>query len=306
MTVELATPIAKSSCTLCIEGEEEDASSILWFKTPPLDERFCLGASTLRLITESFGQDCQDSFSILWFELGILSDENAVQPETNDGCKLIWWSHYHDLVRDHTKHIGISFDRRHKIFSELKVGDVIGVFARGQVFGSTTLSAYGELVAEMLPEEVTPPKGWDLTLDIVIHRPRAPCSIEGLHYERNSMLWFKTTPLQEITRNNLAQLQLITESCDQGWVREGTKKSCSWFELCILSNENSTEPRILNGKKLAWQSHYNEIASRGAKRHYGVVFNRSHEVFKALEVCRSPQFAIQLGGSVITGFRSAM
>lgn len=140
----------------------------------------------------------------------------------------------------------------------------------------------GELVLTVLQEGL-PTVHPSLRIDIISTSPKA-CTIEGLHYEINSSLWFQTPPFQLTAIRGLTQLQLITYSCDQGWVREGTTNSCSWFELCILSGENATEPMVKGGKKMVWNSHFNEIAGKGPARRYGVVFNRRDELLRELEV----------------------
>jgi hypothetical protein len=112
-----------------------------------------------------------------------------------------------------------------------------------------------------------------------------PCRVEGDSLnERNSEIWFRTEPLDNTFIYRVAQLQLSTDSHDQGWVDEKDAGAWSWFELVILPDEHSTEPIVRDGKELAWRSHSNRLGSPDNSRHFGVIFDRRQELLDALEV----------------------
>lgn len=50
-------------------------------------------------------------------------------------------------------------------------------------------------------------------------------------------------------------IQLFAESHDQGTEKELFYGNWTWFELAILDNESSTEPKKLSGVELVWKSH---------------------------------------------------
>ena len=98
-------------------------------------------------------------------------------------------------------------------------------------------------------------------------------------------LWFKTDPLERTLCHSIAQLQLITDSRDQGsGDDESANGSRSWFELAILSDAKATEPRVKNNTPLVWTSHTNNVAMKERSQHFGVVFDRRHDLLNELEV----------------------
>lgn len=82
----------------------------------------------------------------------------------------------------------------------------------------------------------------------------------------------------------MAQLQLCTDSHDQGFVDDRSAGSWSWFEVVIFENAESTEPRVKDGRPLVWSSHANKVAGQEFSRHFGVIFDRRGELLDDLEV----------------------
>ncbi|KAJ7469448.1 acyl transferase/acyl hydrolase/lysophospholipase [Mycena latifolia] len=99
----------------------------------------------------------------------------------------------------------------------------------------------------------------------------------------DSEIWFRTEPLDNTFIYRAAQLQLYTDSHDQGWVENEDLGAWSWFELVILPDASSTQPVVRDGKVLAWTSHTNRLGDENNSRHFGTVFDRRQELLDALE-----------------------
>jgi hypothetical protein len=99
-------------------------------------------------------------------------------------------------------------------------------------------------------------------------------------------LWFKTDPLDRAFCYRATQLQLWTDSHDQGAADDASAGAWTWFELVILEDENATEPLVKDGKEMVWRSHFNRLNAPdgGVARHYGVIFDRRAEILDAVEV----------------------
>lgn len=104
----------------------------------------------------------------------------------------------------------------------------------------------------------------------------------------NRSIWFRTNPLDRSFCHSIAQLQLITDSRDQGTVDDDSKGSWSWFELAIFADGQATEPRVKNNAELVWLSHINNVAAKDRSQNFGVVFDRRHDLLNELEV-RDPR-----------------
>lgn len=115
-------------------------------------------------------------------------------------------------------------------------------------------------------------------------------STDGIQIDTNGRdgivteIWFKTEPLTPTLVYRLAQLQLTTDSHDQGFADDAEAGCYSWFEICILADANATEPRQKDGRTLTWRSHGNRVGVSDASRHFGVVFDRRGEMLDDLEV----------------------
>lgn len=101
----------------------------------------------------------------------------------------------------------------------------------------------------------------------------------------NRVIWFKSKPITRDFCYRVAQLQLITESHDQGHVGDKTAGSWSWFEVSIFDDAEATSPRQkANGEPLSWRSHANRLAHGSTSTHHGLVFDRRSEILDNLEV----------------------
>ena len=98
-----------------------------------------------------------------------------------------------------------------------------------------------------------------------------------------SKIWFKTEPLDATFISRITELQLCTDSHDQGWANDKSG-SWSWFELVILADTGTEEPVVRNGKTLAWKSHANQIACADTTKQFGIVFDNQKELLDALKV----------------------
>ncbi|KAG7094147.1 hypothetical protein E1B28_007759 [Marasmius oreades] len=112
------------------------------------------------------------------------------------------------------------------------------------------------------------------------------CLVKGVDDSAASQIWFKSKPLERNFCYRVTQLQLCTDSQDQGWVDKRASGNWTWFELVILPGENATQPRVnKEGKELAWRSHNNKLGDlAGFTRHFGVVFDRRSQLLANLEV----------------------
>ncbi|KAJ6508499.1 hypothetical protein C8R45DRAFT_1208161 [Mycena sanguinolenta] len=92
-----------------------------------------------------------------------------------------------------------------------------------------------------------------------------------------SRVWFWTKPLRIV---NIAAVQLVTVSRDQGWVNPVTDVCHSWFEWGIFSGDIPSEEGALTGNERAWskakgkqavwrESHGNRVAVRSYEQHNG-------------------------------------
>uniref|UniRef100_A0A0W0FFI5 PNPLA domain-containing protein n=1 Tax=Moniliophthora roreri TaxID=221103 RepID=A0A0W0FFI5_MONRR len=100
-----------------------------------------------------------------------------------------------------------------------------------------------------------------------------------------SKIWFKSKPVDRNFCYRVTQLQLCTDSRDQGYADDRSAGSWTWFELVILPSEAATEPKkSKEGKELSWRSHNNQLGNHNATRHFGVVFDRRSELLANFEV----------------------
>lgn len=99
-------------------------------------------------------------------------------------------------------------------------------------------------------------------------------------------IWFKSPPIDRNFCFRVTQLQLSTDSKDQGFVFDKKAGSWTWFELVILPDESSLEPKkSKDGKELVWRSHSNRLGNDTVTtRHFGAVFDRRSELLANLEV----------------------
>src|SRR5689334_6529046 len=91
-----------------------------------------------------------------------------------------------------------------------------------------------------------------------IAKSSSSCIVKGT--ENNivqRVVWFKSQPVDRDFCFRAAQLQLVTDSCDQGSAPPGkeNQSGSSWFEVCILQGPDATSARTKDGEELRWRSH---------------------------------------------------
>ena len=116
-----------------------------------------------------------------------------------------------------------------------------------------------------------------------------PCRIEASSETIVSRIWFKSGPIDRAFLYRAVQLQLQTDSRDYGHSEAMVAGGpWSWFELVVFKDTDSTDPLERDGKLLAWRSHGNGVdlldQTNSLSRHYGVVFDRRHQLLDLLEV----------------------
>lgn len=98
-------------------------------------------------------------------------------------------------------------------------------------------------------------------------------------------------------------LKLIAESCDQGFVSDEKGGNWTWFEIAILENNESKQPKLKDGIQLTWVSHENRFNTDQygwvmlqtsqyimrpntliRSQEEGLEFNENHDLFRLLEV----------------------
>jgi hypothetical protein len=101
-----------------------------------------------------------------------------------------------------------------------------------------------------------------------------------------SVLWFKTPPVDRDFCYRAAQLQLCTDSCDQGPLSAGVALDSgnTWFEVAIYANADATEPRKKDDKPLTWTSHFNRPQVGKRTRHFGAIYDRRGDLLDELIV----------------------
>lgn len=111
------------------------------------------------------------------------------------------------------------------------------------------------------------------------------CVVTSYDADVQSEIWFKTVPLTPSDCRRWTQIQLTTDSCDQGFVSIEEAGSWSWFEISVFADENATEPIRDGDKEHTYISHFNRLAIGSVSRHFGAIFDRGSDLFDALEAC---------------------
>lgn len=126
----------------------------------------------------------------------------------------------------------------------------------------------------------------DFSFTHVLAKSRGkPCVVRADSNELRRKIWFKTEPVTREFCYRVAQIQLCTNSRDQGWASSDQDASWSYFDVAILENSEATTPKIKDGNELAWHSHHNRLAVAESSTYFGTVFDRRSGLLNDLEVC---------------------
>ncbi|KAH6902475.1 acyl transferase/acyl hydrolase/lysophospholipase [Coprinopsis sp. MPI-PUGE-AT-0042] len=260
-----------------VAANDDQVATRIWFKSKPIDRKFCFRVTQLQLATDSKDQGYvmdKKAGSWTWFELVILQDEASNEPKkSKDGKELVWRSHSNRLGNDTstTRHFGAVFDRRSELLMNLEVGDVLAVRVCARFPGWVNYAENGYIVARVLNEDLFTPHHWTLSTDIVPSlsdtiqdgsysiMSSTSCFVKSDANDLASKIWFATAALDEHAIKQLEAVQLFTYSRCQESRKEAIAEgdSFSWFDLVVLETPFETTPKVLNGVSLVWQSHSN-------------------------------------------------
>ncbi|KAJ8488254.1 hypothetical protein ONZ45_g14017 [Pleurotus djamor] len=109
------------------------------------------------------------------------------------------------------------------------------------------------------------------------------CTVVADSNELVHTLWFRTPALDETLIKRINKIQLQTSGHDQGFVDFPGAGSWSWFDIVVLESPEHSEPKIKDGLTLLWLSHTNSLGQPEDSTVTGPIFDRSHDIFKALE-----------------------
>ncbi|KAJ4401643.1 hypothetical protein N0V91_007815 [Didymella pomorum] len=104
-------------------------------------------------------------------------------------------------------------------------------------------------------------------------------------------IWFRTPALTIDTIKHIRSIQLWAESRDQGANRERFYGNWTWFELAILENESSQEPKKVNDVEFVWKSHRNRFQATDFDWGEGQKFTEDQDLVHLLEVSGSGEDA---------------
>ncbi|KAG9119619.1 hypothetical protein FRC07_005285 [Ceratobasidium sp. 392] len=264
--------------------DSEDVSSKIWFNTPPITQDLLDRLDTIRLKTLSHNEDpyaSDESLEDSWFELVLYRSWDRSRPRYNlaTNKELSWRSHSNTAYQseDGTEVEGPVFQRGHELLKEIEAGDVIAVRVCAQG-GLVNYAIKGEIDVRFQDETapIVP-----TTYSVYPYSSIGPCYVRSQDHSVVSKLWFTTPPLDETTIQQLSEVQLFTESSDQGWA-DDKSWSYSWFELVVLGSHTDTEPLKRNGYELAWRSHANPVGVQNNEILEGSVFDRGHALLSGL------------------------
>jgi hypothetical protein len=116
-------------------------------------------------------------------------------------------------------------------------------------------------------------------------RSSEPVTLPADSAEVRSRLWIKSKPIDRNFANRVAQIQLCTDSHDQGGVDDRSQGSWTWFEIVILPDTTTDVPkRTKDGREMSWRSHSNQLGLQSSTRHFGLTFDRRSELLACLEI----------------------
>jgi hypothetical protein len=131
-----------------------------------------------------------------------------------------------------------------------------------------------------------------------------PCRVEASSETTASEMWFKSDPLDHAFLYRAVQLQLQTDARGHGHSEAVVAGGpWSWFELVVFKDKDAMDPLERDGKLLVWRSHGNRMdvldQANSLSRHYGVIFDRRHELLDILEVRDYFAFAVSYPTDII-------
>ncbi|KAK7687056.1 hypothetical protein QCA50_009556 [Cerrena zonata] len=108
--------------------------------------------------------------------------------------------------------------------------------------------------------------------------------VESLTGAITTTILFQTEPLDRTFCYRVLQIQLITQSCDQGVIENDPMDSGSgsWFEIMIL-RPGATTKKNGKDKVLLWHSHNNSFAVDEMTLHGGKLFDRRHQLLNSFQ-----------------------
>ncbi|TFK24383.1 phospholipase [Coprinopsis marcescibilis] len=301
--------LAQSSAPCLVEANSDDTVSHLWFKTEPIDRKFCYRAVQVQLETLSGDQgldtsELNKSLSYSWFELAIYKDAKATEPSKKNDKPLVWRSHGNrtdplDDRKADTLHFGKIFDRRHDLFDYIEVGNVIGVHVCAKYSGWLNDAQNGRLLCKFVNYDLFSPSSWSIGDSVETSSenagkvedgvytltPTTECDLTSESNEQTDKIWFTTPALDAETISKLQDIQLFTVVRHVGQPQEGTGDNIwSWFDLVILENPDSTTPVKNNEQALVWRSHNVPVGHQGKEELFGRLFtSKVDDIFSNLK-----------------------
>ncbi|PWN39418.1 FabD/lysophospholipase-like protein [Ceraceosorus guamensis] len=114
-----------------------------------------------------------------------------------------------------------------------------------------------------------------------------PLVVQVTEQDSVSQTWFTSQPLSRKFVSRVAEIQLCTDSHDQGAAALAGAGSQTWFDIAILPSADSTEiKRSKSGREMVWTSHFNQISPDHSLnvpvRHFGTVFDRRADLLACL------------------------
>lgn len=135
-----------------------------------------------------------------------------------------------------------------------------------------------------MPPTPSPPPPPDDDFDKAWLKSTKPITVASDSAIIASELWFKSKPLEPDFVNRVAQIQLCTDSRDQGSADDRSKGSWTWFEIVVLHDANTDMPkRTKDGREMAWRSHSNQLGHYSQTRNFGLIFDRRSHLLACLE-----------------------
>ncbi|KAF9046654.1 acyl transferase/acyl hydrolase/lysophospholipase [Panaeolus papilionaceus] len=287
--------IAKSSNSITVNATSDDVTSEIWFKSDPVDQKFIFRAIQLQLQTDSCdqGQSELDSATNGWsgFELVIFRDQHTNEPRTKDGKPLAWRSHGNrldplDQGNAVSRHYGVVFDRRQDLLDALELGNVIGVRvcaknagwvndARSDIFSPMSWTLSSQDTPDDIPDSIE-----NGVYSLI---PTTGCHVKCTTDEQVDTVWFTTPVLDKEIIPRIEDIQLFTHAHHENPPADDAKGIWCWFDLIVLENSSSTQPRVKDGRALVWRSHNIPRDATKTIEQVGKLLGRDHDLLGLIE-----------------------